>query len=541
MVTIKDRISSIWQIFRKDRQNGDKPAAALPGTPAIPDGFQVSYDRSDPIVEYFQNAHGVVEIDKLTFDSPVLRTMKQAGVSLAVPLISQGELIGVLNLGRRLSEQEYSADDYNLLTTLATQAAPSLRVAQLVSEQQQEARDRERIEHELRVARLIQKTLLPKELPQLPGWRLDAYYQPARAVGGDFYDFIYFKDGRLGIIIGDVTDKGVPAALVMATTRSVLKSTAEQLTTPSEVLERANELLCPDIPENMFITCMYTILDPVTGRMVFANAGHDLPYMHCDHGVEELRARGMPLGLMPGMKYEQKEIQIQQGDSILFYSDGLVEAHDPNGLMFGFPRLKELIANHPGSDGLIEFLLKELAEFTSAGWQQEDDVTFLTLYRAEGCVDNESSAVNSKEQWQTLGEFTILSEPGNERQAMQQVVDTLEPVHLSQRQLDRLKTAVSETAMNAIEHGNRYQIDLPVNIRICLNERKIAIRIRDFGVGQEIPEPETPNIEAKLAGEQTPRGWGLFLIKNMVDEMNVSIDDKYHTVELVFYREGSVV
>ena len=156
-------------------------------------------------------------------------------------------------------------------------------------------------------------------------------------------------------------------------------------------------------------------------------------------------------------------------------------------------------------------------------------------------MDNDSSAVNSKEQWQTLGEFTILSEPGNERQAMQQVVDTLQPVHLSQRQLDRLKTAVSETAMNAIEHGNRYQLDLPVNIRICLNERKIAIRIRDFGVGQEIPEPETPNIEAKLAGEQTPRGWGLFLIKNMVDEMNVSIDDKYHTVELVFYREGSVV
>jgi serine phosphatase RsbU (regulator of sigma subunit) len=141
-----------------------------------------------------------------------------------VPLVTQGELIGLLNLGERLSEQEYSADDRKLLESLAGQAAPALRVAQLVREQEAEVRRRERYEQEMRVAQLIQQNFLPKELPAKAGWDVNAFYRPAREVGGDFYDFIDLPDGRLGVVVGDVTDKGVPAALVMASTRSVLRS-----------------------------------------------------------------------------------------------------------------------------------------------------------------------------------------------------------------------------------------------------------------------------------------------------------------------------
>lgn len=536
---MNSKLRNIWQIFSRSKVEPQGLASAGPAGGNERFARHVTFDPSDPLVRYFQQAHGVVEISRLDFESPLLRTMKETGVRLVAPLVSQGELIGVLNLGKRLSEQEYSADDFTLLNNLAIQAAPSLRVAQLVREQQQEARVRERVEHEMKVARLIQKTLLPKELPAVGGWSLDVYYQPARAVGGDFYDFIHLKDDRLGIIVGDVTDKGVPAALVMATTRQVLRSAAEQFSTPGEVLQRANDLLCPDIPEHMFITCLYAILDTVTGRMEYANAGHDLPYRRGKQNVDELRARGMPLGLMPGMVYEQKEITLSPGDTVLFYSDGLVEAHNPQGVMFGFPRLKELMAQHHGGAGLIEFLLDELAQFTTLGWEQEDDVTFLTLHRMEGCVDNipESSHQDSEDRWQTLAEFSIMSEPGNERLAMEQVAAILEPFQISARNLERLKTAVAETAMNAIEHGNHYQLDLPVNIKVCINKEQIAIRVRDHGAGQEIPEPEMPDLEAKLRGEQTSRGWGLFLIKNMVDEMNVSVDDIYHTVELVFYRK----
>jgi len=336
---------------------------------------------NDPLLAYLQSAPVVIEIDKLKLDSPALAALKAAGVKLAVPLISQHELIGLINLGPRLSEQEYSTDDRRLLNNLATQAAPAVRVAQLVHQQQIEARKRERLEQELRVARIIQQTLLPKELPDIPGWRLAAHWQPAQAVGGDFYDFLDLPDGRLGLVVGDVTDKGVPAALVMATTRSILRAATERLVAPGQVLERVNEMLCPDIPSKMFVTCLYAVLEPASGRLNFANAGHNLPYQRTAHGVIELRATGMPLGLMPGMVYEEKEATLAPGESLLFSSDGLVEAHNPQRELFGFPRVRALVANHAGGAALIDSLMNELATFTGPDWEQEDDVTLVTLER----------------------------------------------------------------------------------------------------------------------------------------------------------------
>ena len=141
-------------------------------------------------------------------------------------------------------------------------------------------------------------------MPQLPGWQLNAHYRPARQLSGDYYDFIDLPGGRLGIFIGDVTGKGVPAALVMATTRAILRAAAEQLVSPSEVLKRANDLLYPDIPPMMFVTCLYAVLDPDSGRLQYANAGHDLPIHRSGDGIDELWATGMPLGLMPGSTYE---------------------------------------------------------------------------------------------------------------------------------------------------------------------------------------------------------------------------------------------
>ena len=161
---------------------------------------------------------------------------------------SGGELIGTLNLGPRLSDQQYSTDDKRLLDSLAAQAAPALQVAELVRRQAAEAASRERIEQELRVAQLIQQNFLPRELPQLPGWHLDAYYKPAREVGGDFYDFFDLPDGQVGVVVGDVTDKGVPAAMVMAAARSVLRATAARVVSPGETLELRQRAALPGHP-----------------------------------------------------------------------------------------------------------------------------------------------------------------------------------------------------------------------------------------------------------------------------------------------------
>ena len=248
---------------------------------------------------------------------------------------------------------------------------------------EQQMRERERVEQELQVARTIQQAALPKEVPQLEGWQISPYYQPAREVGGDFYEFSELDDGRVGFAVGDATGKGVPAAFVMSATYALLGGVAAGSgSTPGEMLERVNETLLPRIPPNMFVTCFYAILDPKSGNLTYANAGHDLPYLCRNGEAKELRARGMPLGLMPGMRYEEKETTLDAGETALLYSDGLVEAHGPKGEMFGFPRLRALIAEHGEERWLGDFLLEELYSFVGEGWEQEDDITLLTLRRS---------------------------------------------------------------------------------------------------------------------------------------------------------------
>src|ERR671912_106998 len=244
---------------------------------------------------------------------------------------------------------------------------------------EQERIERERIEQELRVARRIQQTSLPKEVPNLEGWQIYPLYRPAREVGGDFYDLFELEDERLGIVVGDATGHGVPAALLMASARSMLRAVAQASESPGEALRRVNDPLATDIPPNMFVTCFYAILDPHSGRLSYANAGHYLPYLHRNGEAEELRARGMPLGLMAGMSYEEGEVSLGEGGCVLFYSDGLVEAHDPQGGMFGFPKLRALVAEHGEERSLGNLLLEELYSFVGEGWEQEDDITLLTL------------------------------------------------------------------------------------------------------------------------------------------------------------------
>jgi serine phosphatase RsbU (regulator of sigma subunit) len=286
--------------------------------------------------------------------------------------------------GTYLEMEKKEAEVRRLNADLEKRVAERTRqLKRAMAKRHQEAQERQRIEQDLRVARSIQQASLPTEVPTLKGWQLAPYYHSAREVGGDFYDFHLLSEGKLGLAVGDATGKGVPAALVMSTTCGMLRLAAQGLSTPAEMLQRVNDALFPNIPPNMFVTCFYTILDPERGSLTFANAGHDLPYLRRrGGGCEELRARGMPLGLMPGMSYEEKEIELDQGEAALFYSDGLVEAHDPRGEMFGFPRLRELVSEHAEERPLGDFLLEQLYSFVGDGWEQEDDITLLTLKRS---------------------------------------------------------------------------------------------------------------------------------------------------------------
>src|SRR5918996_5442773 len=209
--------------------------------------------------------------------------------------IHQGEFLGVPPSGE---EATYSSIRIHRIVggKVTDEWSEGNLVEWIMPSFEREIRTRERIEQDLRVARSIQQASLPKEVPELEGWHLAPYYRSAREVGGDFYDFHLLSEGKLGLAVGDATGKGVPAALVMSTTCGMLRLAAQSHSSPGGMLQRVNEALYPNIPPNMFVTCFYAILDPETGLLRYANAGHDLPYVHHHDGeAKELRARGMPL------------------------------------------------------------------------------------------------------------------------------------------------------------------------------------------------------------------------------------------------------
>jgi serine phosphatase RsbU (regulator of sigma subunit)/predicted ester cyclase len=343
-------------------------------------------DREDAIRAIVQLSRAISN-PSIHFEDQVAAADKVVSRFVVHATHDRGELMGVAPTGRELT---WMAIFIHRISEgkIAEEWGGSLGLSELLRRQrlEQEISERERIEQEMRVARRIQQASLPEEVPSLEGWQIAPYYKPAREVGGDFYDFFELEEGRVGVVVGDATGKGIPAALVSEATSNMLRAVAQAFgsSSPGEVLERVNQTLLARIPPNMFVTCFYAILNPMSGHLSYANAGHDLPYLRHHNGeAEELRARGMPLGLMPGMGYEEKETILQAGEGVLFYSDGLVEAHDPDGEMFGFPRLRALVAEHAEEErSLGDFLLKELYSFVGEDWKQEDDITLVTLRRS---------------------------------------------------------------------------------------------------------------------------------------------------------------
>jgi len=321
----------------------------------------------------------------------------EASLLIALPLSLKGKVLGIFLVEE---PQPVSADGtrsgaanrrlrskrLEIITGISRQATLAIQNALL----QQEMMERERLEREMQLAREIQRAFLPHDLPDLPGWDLRVTWRPAHQVGGDFYDFFELPDGRLGLLIADVADKGMPAALFMTLVRTLVRATVRDLASPAAVLHRVNNLIVPDAAGGMFITLAYAVLDLKTGQLFIANAGHNPPVWlkRRDCQMEELHRTGMALGVFADNPFEERQCQLRPGDFLIMYTDGVTDAFSPQGEAFGEVRLRQALletcqlARHAqlSAQQMLEAIDQQVVAFVAEA-APSDDLTLLVLER----------------------------------------------------------------------------------------------------------------------------------------------------------------
>lgn len=305
-------------------------------------------------------------------------SLGQAQVELAVPMISQNHLVGIMALGPKLSELPYTAEDRALLSTLADQAAAAITIAQLVQENQK----KQQLEHEMQLARSIQMGLLPDEPPRLPGMDIAWFCQPARETSGDFYDCVPLGDGAFGLVVADVTGKGLLAAMIATGARAAVRAQAAHYASPAQTLHAANAWLCQDMPEGAFVALLYGCLDSNRRCLTFANAGQLTPLLVRNGGCHYLRSTGArwPLGIFANAAYADRCETLQPGDVLLLYTDGIVEAKNRTGEMYGFERLERALLNAPptSAQDIKDYILNQVAMFVGDA-DTHDDMTAIVI------------------------------------------------------------------------------------------------------------------------------------------------------------------
>jgi sigma-B regulation protein RsbU (phosphoserine phosphatase) len=299
---------------------------------------------------------------------------------LCVPLQVKGATIGVVYVDNRLQAGLFTSADLELLTSIASSAAVAIENARLY----QLAVEKGRLERELQVAHEVQASLLPRHTPQLPGWEFAAHWQPAREVSGDFYDFIPLGVDQLGLVIADVTDKGMPAALFMALSRSIVRASVANAPSPLDGITQANRLICADSTNSMFVTLCYAQIDAMMGEVTFVNAGHNPPlvYRAATGQLGRLARTGMALGVDADSPFEQRTASLARGDFILLYTDGVTDALNAAGEEFGLERLRQAAQTRrlsPAAE-IVAGIKTQLAEFIGES-APFDDVTLVVVKR----------------------------------------------------------------------------------------------------------------------------------------------------------------
>jgi phosphoserine phosphatase RsbU/P len=346
--------------------------------------FQISRSVVDQVA---RSGQPVLTSDALRDDR---LSMRESVVALGlrslliVPLQVKQETIGVIYVDNRFQIGIFTPDDLELLKAIAVNAAIAIENARLY----QVAVEKGRMERELQLAYKVQSSLMPADIPIRDGWDFAAKWQPATQVAGDFYDFLILNGNHIGLVIADVTDKGMPAALYMAFSRSILRANVNHTPSPSQAVAESNRMICAESTYGYFVTLLYASLDLSTGDLTYVNGGH-VPALiinnspkGSDDKIQKLMPTGIPLGIDAESNYQENSICIGRGDFVVFYSDGITEAIDQHEREYGSQRLEKVLQEIGSSSAkeIVEAIVADLMKFTN-GQEPSDDITILVVKR----------------------------------------------------------------------------------------------------------------------------------------------------------------
>ena len=379
--------------------------------------------------------------------------------------------------------------------------------------------ERERLLQEMRMARDTQMRLLPQQDPQVAGLNVSGVCIPAREVGGDYYDFMELPDGQLAIILGDVTGKGMQAALLMLMVKSCLYNQIERDPSTIAVMSALNRLLMALSQKHQMMTCFYCVYDPAQSTVVYSNAGHNYPYHYRQRNgqVAFLEDSELPLGAIPSVDYQERKITIEEGDRVYIYSDGIVEAQDSAGTLYGFPRFEEALGRAARAQPreAVALLVQEAKGF-QGGALQSDDMTLVVLQATSGVA-----RVVSTRQTRWSGnpiELRLPSQLGAERAAMAAAAAVAQSMGFRLQRIDDVRTVVAEACINAAEHGNQLRPDALIHVLIEATDSQLLVVVSDSGSGFK-PDVAEPDIAAAMRGESKGRGWGIYLMERLADNV----------------------
>jgi len=441
---------------------------------------------------------------------------------LCVPLKNNdGEIVGVIQVLNKKGEKSavFEREDEEILLALAGQAAVAITNAIY----HKEVLAKQKLERDLQIARTVQESFLPSSPPRVPGYQFEAYYKAAQEVGGDFYDFIPLSEDQVGLIMGDVSGKGVPAALFMARLMSDFRFISLTEEEPKDILARVNDLLAGRSQRGMFVTLGFVILDTLKKRITFSSAGHLPPILVKAGGsVHRLEVeKGIPLGIAGGREFGQDGVPFEEGDTLLLYTDGLMEARNAKGREFGLKRIEKIVSQNADSTAkrIKSRLLKEINSFVT-DTPQHDDLTFiLAKANRSGATSKRKKAPSGKRPGVgRAGEnisLSVPSDPGYLALVRKNVETFLGGLGFTESQRRKIVLAVDEAASNVIKHGYKGNTEKRIDFMMEASKGKLTIKIRDYG--------ETPDIEKikpRRLDDIKPGGLGTHFLNEVMDSVD---------------------